>query len=88
MFDWEHGIALHVTQGSCSSSHGKWEDSWVFSSCGRNLGYILELQRGWPFETPLCSAKSGLLSSYDGHLRNLKYAWQDNMEASGAETGD
>ena len=36
------------------------------------MGYILELQRGWPFETPLCSAKSGLLSSYDGHLRNLK----------------
>ena len=26
---------------------------------------------GWPFETPLCSAKSGLLSSYGGHLRNL-----------------
>ena len=31
----------------------------------------VELQRGSPFETPLCSAKSGLLSSYDGHLRNL-----------------
>ena len=37
----------------------------------RSVGYILELQRGWQFETPLCSAKSGLLSSYDGHLRNL-----------------
>ena len=23
--------------------------SWVFSSCGRNLGYILELRRGCPF---------------------------------------
>ena len=44
---------------------------WDFSSCDRNLWYILELQQGWPFETPLCSAKSGLLSSYDGHLRNL-----------------
>ena len=30
--------------------------------------YILELRRGWPFETRVCSAKSGLLSSYDGHL--------------------
>ena len=50
--------------------------------------YILELQRGWPFETPLCSAKSGLLSSYDGHLRNLNYAWQDNTDASGGEVGD
>ena len=45
--------------------------SWDFSSCDRNLGYILELQRGWQFKTPLCSAKSGLLSSYEGHLRNL-----------------
>ena len=45
--------------------------SWDFPSCGRIMGYILELQRGWQFDTPLCSAKSGLLSSYDGHLRNL-----------------
>ena len=39
--------------------------------------YILELRRGWPFETRVCSAKSGLLSSYDGHLGKLNYAWQD-----------
>ena len=30
---------------------------------------------------------SGLLSSYDGHLRNLNYAWQDNTDASGDEAG-
>ena len=71
MFDWEHGIALHTMQGNRASSLGKGEVSWVFSSCGRNLGYILELRRGWSFETPVCSATSGLLSSYDGHLRNL-----------------
>ena len=40
--------------------------------------YILELQRGWTFETRVCSAKSGLLSSYDGHLVKLNYAWQEN----------
>ena len=39
--------------------------------------YILELRRRWPFETEVCSAKSGLLSSYDGHLRKLSYAWQE-----------
>ena len=33
--------------------------------------YNLELRRGWPFETRVCSAKSGLLSSYDGHLVKL-----------------
>ena len=75
-------------QGNRASSPGVGDISWDFSSCGRNLGYILELQRGWPFETPLYSAKSGLLSSYDGHLRNLNYAWQDNTDASGGEVGD
>ena len=82
MFDWEYGIALHSMQGNRSSSPSEGDVSYDFSSCGRNLGYIRELQRGWPFETPLCSAKSGLLSNYDRHLRNLSYAWQDNTEAS------
>ena len=64
MFDWEHGIALHPMQGIGAASPAEWDVSWDFSSCGRNLGYILELQQGWPIETPpLCSAKSGLLSS-------------------------
>ena len=66
VFNWEYDIALHEMQGNQASSPGEGYVSWDFSSCGRNLGYILELQRGWPFETPLCSAKSGLLSSYDG----------------------
>ena len=33
--------------------------------------YILELLRGWTVETRVCSARSGLLSSYDGHLGKL-----------------
>ena len=49
-----------------------------------NLVYILELRRGWTFETRVCSAKSGLL---DVHLRKLNYAWQDNTDASGGEAG-
>ena len=71
MFSWEHDIALHEMQVNQASSPSEGYVSWDFSSFGRNLMYILELQRGWPFETPLCSVKSGLLSSYDGHLRNL-----------------
>ena len=31
---------------------------------------------------------SRLLSSYDGHIRNLKYAWQNSTDASGGEEGD
>ena len=49
--------------------------------------YILELRRGWPFEIRVCSAKSGLLSSYDGHFGKLNYAWQGNTDASGGEPG-
>ena len=71
MFDWEYGIALNAMQGNRASSPGEGDDSWDFSSCSWNLGYIFELQQGWPFETTLYSAKSGLLSSYDGHLKNL-----------------
>ena len=48
-------------------------------------GYIIELLREWPFETRVCSVKSELLSSYDRHLSNLSYAWQDNTDASGGE---
>ena len=62
MFDWEYGIALHAMQGNRASSPGEGNVSWDFSSFGRNLGYILELERGWPFETPRCSGKSRLLS--------------------------
>ena len=46
-------IALHPMQGNQASSPGEVYVSWDFSSCGRNMGYILELQRAWPFETPL-----------------------------------
>ena len=62
VFDWEYGIALHAVQGNRASSPGEGDVSWDFSSCGRNLGYILDLQRGWPFETPLFSEKSSLQS--------------------------
>ena len=53
MFDWEFGIALHAMQGNRASFPSEGDVSWDFSSYGRNLEYILELQRGWPFETPL-----------------------------------
>ena len=71
MFDWDYRIALHAMQGNRASFPREGDVSYDFSSCRRNLGYIRELQLRWPFETPLCSAKSGILCSYEGHLRNL-----------------
>ena len=88
VFDVEHGIALHAMQGNRASSLGEGEVSWFFSSCGGNLGYILKLRRGWPFKTRVCSATSGLLSSYEGQLRNLLKPLQCNADASQGEAVD
>ena len=71
VFDWEYRIAQHAMQGNRASFPCEGDISYDFSSCGRILGYIRELQRVWPSETPLCAAKSGLLCSYEGHIRNL-----------------
>ena len=71
VFNWEYDIALQEMHGNQSSSPSEGYVSWDFSSCSRKLGYIRELQRGWPFETPLCSSESVLLCSNEGHLRNL-----------------
>ena len=64
VFDLENGIGLHAMQGNRASFPSEGDVSYDFLSCGRNLGNIRELQRGWPFETPFGTAKSGLLSSY------------------------
>ena len=71
MFDWEYGISLHAMQGNRASFPSERDASYNFSSCSKNLGYTRELEWGRTFETPLCSAKSGHLRSYEGHLRNL-----------------
>ena len=71
MFDWENEIALDTVQGNWASFHRERKVSCFFSSCIRNLGYILELRRGCPFETGVYSVKSGHLSRYEGQLRNV-----------------
>ena len=49
IFDWEHWTPQHEIQGNQASSCGEGQVSWIFSSCGRHLVYILELRRGCPF---------------------------------------
>ena len=65
MFDWENAIALDTMQGNRASSCREGQVAWVFSRCGRNLGYILELQRGCPFETLVNEVTSVFFSSCD-----------------------
>ena len=71
MFDLENAMALDTMQGNETSSRREGKVSWVFLSCGRIMGYILELEWGCPFETGVCSVKSGHLSRYEGQLRNV-----------------
>ena len=71
VFDREHGIAVQVMQGNCASPLAEGKVLWFVSSCGENRAYLLELWRGWRFNTRVSSATSALLSSYDGYLRNL-----------------
>ena len=63
MFNWKYDIALNPMQYIRAKSHDEGDVSWDFLCSGRNLGNLLELQRGRPLETPLGSAKSGFLSS-------------------------
>ena len=63
MFDWERGIALHAMLGIGPHPAARGKSHVFFSSCGMLLGYILDLQQGWPFETRVCSVKSAFLSS-------------------------
>ena len=88
VFDCENGIALHAIQYKRLSSCGERKVSWVFLIFSGNLGYILKLGRGCPFESRVCLAKSGHLSRYDGPLSNLNYAWQYNTDVSGGQAGD
>ena len=72
------GIGPHL------AARGK---SHEFSRVASGTLYILEIRREWQYETRDCSATSGLLSSYEGHLGKLNYAWQENIDASGGEPG-
>ena len=53
VFDSEYEISLHAMQANRASFPSKGDVSYDFSSCGRNLGNIRELERGWQFENPL-----------------------------------
>ena len=73
LFDWEQGIALQAVQGNQASSFSEREIRWFFLTWSGKLGYVLKLRWGKSFKTFVYSATSGLLSSYDGHLRNLNW---------------
>ena len=60
----------------------------VFLELRREPGVCSRVMAGVAIKNFVCSLTSGLLSSYDVHLRDLNYAYQDNTDASGGEAGD
>ena len=60
----------------------------VFLELQQEPGFPIELRRGWPLKTHVCSATSGLLSCCEVHLRILLKSWQDSRDASPVEVGD
>ena len=60
----------------------------IFLELRGEPGVCSRVTAGVPLKTFVCPVTSGLLSCYDGHLRNLNYAWEDNTDASGGEAGD
>ena len=60
----------------------------VFLELWWDPGVCSRVTLGVAIKTFVCSVTSGFLSSYNGHLRNLNYAWQDDTDASGSDAGD
>ena len=88
MFFGEHKISLQAMHGNGTLSHCEREVSWFFSGCGRNLEYILKFPWVRSCKARVFSARSGLLSSYEGHLRNHLKACQGNTDVYRVEVGD
>ena len=60
----------------------------VFIELQQEPGVYSHVTAWMILQSSCCSATYGLLSSYEGHLRNLLEAWQGNMDASQCEAED
>ena len=59
-----------------------------FFKLRREPGVYSQVPVVMAIQTSVSSAKSGFLSSYEGHLRNLLQAWQSKTDASRGEAAD
>ena len=71
VFDWENAIALDTMQRNRASSRREGKVSRVFSSCGRNLGYIVRVTVGMYIRNSSLFIEVRNLSRYEGQLRNV-----------------
>ena len=68
VFDVEHGIVLHAMQSSWPHLTAKGKPHG-FSPVAAGTWGIFSSYGGCPFKTQVCSVTSGLLLSYEGHLK-------------------
>ena len=86
--------SLRVCLGKHNCSGHNTEESGFISWRGESLMSFLELRQelgvysrvtaGMSIRNWSCSVKSGHMSMYQGYLRNINNAWQDNTNASGS----
>ena len=74
LFDWEQGIALHAIQGNRGLMPERAASLMIFLELRREPGVCSRVMVGVAIKNFVCLLTSGLLSSYDVHLRNLNYA--------------
>ena len=58
-----------------------------FLELGQEPGVYSRVTAGMSIRNWSCSVKSGHMSMYQGYLRNINNAWQDNTDASGRLVG-
>ena len=86
--------SLHVCLGKRNYSGHNAGESCLISWRGESLMSFLDLRQelgvysrvtaGMSIRNWSCSVKSGHMSMYQGYLRNINNAWQDNTNASGS----
>ena len=88
MFDAEHGTALEAMQVNQASFHCQRGNLMVFLDFRWEPGVSFSVKTEMYFKHSCFSATSGLLSSFQGHLRILLESWQGCRDTSGVEEGD
>ena len=82
--DWENAIALDTMQRNRSSSRREGKVSWVFLELWQKPGVYSRGTAGMSIRNSSLLIEIRNLSRYEGQLRNVNLAWQENTDASGS----
>ena len=83
MFDWENAIALDTMQGNRASSRREGLSLMGFLELRQEPGVYSRVTAGLFIRNSSLFIEVRNLSRYEGQLRNVNKAWQENTGASG-----